>query len=566
MCDNSASVLNSNELMQTCPKCVDKHYFTSTEQERSHNLEYHSTSFLVRFKNNAGSEYELSVRQVDNAFPCPICQELFITKTACRRHLQMSCGAQYQMENHIEQVLPPVTIPDVLVIPSVESSTTETQASPRDHDFAVLAACHKENNSSEEKNKTVFIIEALKLKPFALQDQFGLDRYALAHTTVIDKLSIGQVSVCATNIPQKKRRLEDCKSCNACSPIASPGLEHLIAVSPYASALLSRTYVELDGAMCELLNEDWTFQPQLQYACAQVLAGSIFLNARNGQAIINNTVEVYGRKKSVDAHRERFSVKKGVATQTSLPPARETRYKDIWPLTIPDADGERLLLGTHSFNALVTSSLRLDLNEPGSIGGRTSSFRLLTSEDSAATRIYLDKESITAGIKISKNKDACFISVRNKLEQLRQLRSKFYDGSTYRLCRASGYLTLRHTCNPYTVFTLADFDQSSSKDGQAASTLFQDIAKAVLSHGSNAVLRRDALLRLRSQCLPDGNVGKILDKIIASFPADQEPVPVIGNIVLNAELEGLAQILSSYISTANKSVAAFVQESFSIDS
>src|SRR5690606_37214122 len=110
----------------------------------------------------------------------------------------------------------------------------------------------------------------------------------------------------------------------------------------------------------------------------------------------------------------------------------------------------------------------------------------------------------------------------------------------------------------------ADFDQSNSKDGQAAATLFQDMAKAVLSLGAKAALRQDELIGLRSQCLEGGNVRKMIDKIIASLPADQESVPIIGNAVLNAELEGLAQILSSYISTANRSVAAFVQECFSI--
>ncbi|KAF9973814.1 hypothetical protein BGZ75_001037, partial [Mortierella antarctica] len=249
--------------------------------------------------------------------------------------------------------------------------------------------------------------------------------------------------------------------------------------------------------MCELLNEAWTDQPQLQYACAQILAGSIFYNTQNGEAVINNTVEVYGRKLSVDAHRERFTVKKGVVSKTSLPPSR-TRYKDVWPLTLSDTDGHKSLLGTHSFNALVTSSLRLDTKEAASLGGAHSSFRLQDPQDSAATRIYLDEESVQAGLTIAKSKNASFVSARNKLEQLRQLRSKFHDGSTYRLCRASGFLTLRHTYYPYTVYTLADFDQSHSKDGQAASMLFQEIAKSVLDLGSEAALARETVLRLRS--------------------------------------------------------------------
>lgn len=116
-----------------------------------------------------------------------------------------------------------------------------------------------------------------------------------------------------------------------------------------------------------------------------------------------------------------------------------------------------------------------------------------------------------------------------------------------------------HAC---TVFILTDFDQSHSWEGQAASTLFQDIAKNVLHLGSMAVLRLDAVRTLRALCSTSGNIGKTFDKIIDCFPANQFTIPVIGNVALNAELEDLAQVLSSYISTANKSVVTFVQECF----
>ncbi|KAG0009927.1 hypothetical protein BGZ82_003769, partial [Podila clonocystis] len=238
-----------------------------------------------------------------------MCQELFFTKTTCRRHLQGSCGAKFEAE----QILPPVTIPEAPNIPASLSSVTKTVAPARDHDLAVFSACHTESESAEEKCKTLYIVEALKLRPFSLCDQLGIERYALAHTTVVDRLARGQATVCATNLAPRKRRLEEDIVCTTCSPNVPPGLEQVLAISPYASTLRTRTFVELEGPMCELLNESWSFQPQLQYACAQVLAGSIFLNTRNGQAVINNTVEVYGRKQSVDAHRERFGAKKGIA-------------------------------------------------------------------------------------------------------------------------------------------------------------------------------------------------------------------------------------------------------------
>ncbi|KAF9958060.1 hypothetical protein BGZ72_000925 [Mortierella alpina] len=536
-----------------CLICTADVVFDSPAQARSHRLEYHSPSFVVSVKTSSGTERDITVKQIDGAYLCPACQNPYPTKTACRRHIQTTPCVNYDPDP--DQVLPAITVPDVPKIPASSLSTAETIPSVRDHDLAVLSACNQLSESDEEKCKTLFIVDALKLRPFAIRSDLGLEQYALAHKTVLDKLVLGEVAVSATDIPRKRRCVE--------VPVTTvaPGLENLLSASPYASSLLSRTFVELDEPLCELLNEDWRLQPQLQYACAQALAGSIFFNTRNNQAVINNTVEVYGRKVSVDSHRERFSSKKGVVSNSSLPPSSfKTRYTLVWPLTIAGPDGEKLLLGTHSFNALITSSLRLDSRHPASVGGATSSFQLRESQDSAATRIFLDKEAVERAFAIAKDRRASYISVFNKLDQLRQLRSKFHDGSTYRLCRASGFLTLHHTCNPYTVFTLADYDQSQSTEGRAASSLFQKIAGGVLIQGSESTLHLDTVTALRSQCSELGNVGKALDKVISCFSSGQKEIPVIGNTALNAELEGLAQILSSYICTANKTVVDYVHD------
>ncbi|KAI8374702.1 uncharacterized protein BYT42DRAFT_615834 [Radiomyces spectabilis] len=45
------------------------------------------------------------------------------------------------------------------------------------------------------------------------------------------------------------------------------------------------------------------------------------------------------------------------------------------------------------------------------------------------------------------------------LYQLRQIRPKFDAASTYDLVRAFGPLTQAHLCYPFTVFTIADYDQ-----------------------------------------------------------------------------------------------------------
>ncbi|KAI8595148.1 hypothetical protein EDD21DRAFT_344865 [Dissophora ornata] len=171
-----------------------------------------------------------------------------------------------------------------------------------------------------------------------------------------------------------------------------------------------------------------------------------------------NTCEIYGRTKTVDIHREPIvSVKKGKPISTPLLPSTKLRYSDAWPLTLASKDGPRLVIGTQSCNALVTSSLRLDIPGIGSVGGSTLSFLLNTVEDSYATKFFLDQESVKAAFDLALNTDAWSVSNQNILSQLRQLRSKFLDPSTYFLCRASGYITRSHTCHPHSVFTLANF-------------------------------------------------------------------------------------------------------------
>jgi hypothetical protein len=73
-------------------------------------------------------------------------------------------------------------------------------------------------------------------------------------------------------------------------------------------------------------------------------------------------------------------------------------------MTIYALYGARLVIGTLSCNALVTSSLHLDLPEQASVGGTTLSFVLSTADISNATRIFLDQESVNAALVLAANK------------------------------------------------------------------------------------------------------------------------------------------------------------------
>ncbi|KAG9319151.1 hypothetical protein KVV02_000725 [Mortierella alpina] len=224
-------------------------------------------------------------------------------------------------------------------------------------------------------------------------------------------------------------------------------------------------------------------------------------------------------------------------------------------------DGPRLVIGTQSCNVLVTSSLRLDTLGMGSVGGSTTSFQLNTADDSKAVKIFLDLESVESAFDLARNKDAWTVSRRNILCQLRQLRSKFHDASTYFLCRASGYTTRHHVSQPYSVFTLINFDQSRPGSGAAAGSIFKTIAIRIIKEGENAKLYLSTLKECRGQC-GDTKIASILDAMIGLFSPETDSIPIIGNCQLNTQLEILAGHMSSFLATANKSALAQVEHSF----
>ncbi|KAI7889622.1 uncharacterized protein EV154DRAFT_565178 [Mucor mucedo] len=47
-------------------------------------------------------------------------------------------------------------------------------------------------------------------------------------------------------------------------------LMSILHYGPYAEQLSKRCFKQLDISSCQLLNEDWTFLPQLRFACAQL--------------------------------------------------------------------------------------------------------------------------------------------------------------------------------------------------------------------------------------------------------------------------------------------------------
>ncbi|KAK3829031.1 MAG: hypothetical protein J3Q66DRAFT_410540 [Benniella sp.] len=130
---------------------------------------------------------------------------------------------------------------------------------------------------------------------------------------------------------------------------------------------------------------------------------------------------------------------KGVPSPSSAPTSLPSQYKDIQLITL-HLLGPRLNIGTLIFNALVTSSLRLDASMDPNVGCSTPSFVLAQTEGASAT-IFLDLESLAAGRKLMSDPEARTTGKGDISLLFRQLTSDFHEPSTYFACRSSDFIT-----------------------------------------------------------------------------------------------------------------------------
>lgn len=444
-----------------------------------------------------------------------------------------------------------------LDMPSATQSIDMPTKKLRTYNEAINHAC-QQNGTENDKNKTMFIVDTLSLKPFTILDNHGHEENALAHDTIVNRLVTKHNFI--KSIPTMKRPYEDDNAalCINCSSQMHADLSNLLDTSPYSSLLKQREYIPLTDDICTLLNKDWQVYPQVKYFSAAVFAGSIILNTNINQAIMINTVEMYGRTKTTDYHRESFGRLKNSVITNSLPPPIKTLHQNVWPTSLDVRDGKKLVIGTQVSNALVTSSIRLDEKGFVSIGATTSHFTLDTIKDSLASKIFIDLDSLKSAKALIEDPSTTHVSgIGIIFHQLRQVRTKFHLPSTYSLCRASGPITISHTCHPFSLFTLSEFDRGRSP----SASIFRTIAIEVLSNNSNATLAKENVSRWINES--KGKRKAILSNILDLYESDDR-LPILHNAPLNKELEALAFLLIPNIVEANKSVEAQVKQVFEV--
>ncbi|CEG67171.1 hypothetical protein RMATCC62417_03638 [Rhizopus microsporus] len=326
----------------------------------------------------------------------------------------------------------------------------------------------------------------------------------------------------------------------------SDDLFHLItSTSPFYKFISNQSYIELSKDIVETLNNDWTFNPQLRFACSQAFAGAILLEGFT--AIIINCVEPYGRLKKTDAHHER---RLESSMHSSSYPQTESKYGWISSVIVEEDNVTKLKIGTTSFNLLVTSSIRLD-NKPNTqdiiqMGSKTTNF-----VPTVNTSIYLDKKSIELANSLLDNQATVSINQQNRLFQLKQIRSKFDCLSSYTMCRSFSTIATNMMFRPYTIFTLCEYDSPQVIESQAQklSTMFQSIAHSVINDGAAATVSVDVFQKVHDQLPHDSTAAPIISQIIAL--SEYGRIRIINNTALESLLQPLAKSMVTSIRNAN---------------
>ncbi|CAO3697231.1 unnamed protein product [Rhizopus microsporus] len=159
----------------------------------------------------------------------------------------------------------PIIKPNLkLDMPSTTRSIDKPTKKLRTYNETITHAC-QQKGTENDKNKTMFIVDTLSLKPFAILDNHGNEESALAHDTIVNKLVTKDDSI--KSIPTMKRPYEDDSATNSlcinCSSQVHAELSNLFDTSSYSSLLKQQEYIPLADDICTLLNKDWQFYPQV---------------------------------------------------------------------------------------------------------------------------------------------------------------------------------------------------------------------------------------------------------------------------------------------------------------
>jgi hypothetical protein len=323
-------------------------------------------------------------------------------------------------------------------------------------------------------------------------------------------------------------------------------LYHCLESSKYSGLLRHQGYEKINDSLLKVLNQDWKNKSHYRIASGQLLAGAILVDGR--QILLINCIELYNRKPSMDAHYERF----GTKFMDDSTPDFTNKYEGINVVSKIEDRSRKLIIGTMVFNALVTSSLRLDKdNAVPEVGASTYEFT-----PSKETSLYISLRSMKAALEtISKKAE---ISNPYDLDsQLRQVRSYLISPTSYICSRFSSEWTDALPFRPYTIFTLIEKSSTeASLDYMVASSILLKIADCM--RFKNGVMEKDVLKEVVVG-ESETNAKKILTQIFDLY-GNQDTLNLIGNRELEEILVELAKIATKQLKPANESIKLSIME------
>ncbi|KAL4213266.1 hypothetical protein AB4K20DRAFT_1864787 [Rhizopus microsporus] len=186
-------------------------------------------------------------------------------------------------------------------------------------------------------------------------------------------------------------------------------------------------------------------ESQVNFACAQVLAGAVLMNVSNGEATLVNTVKVYGGTKLAGIHRE-LPLSSSMSTSQLNQCMSTSGHTSEVQETVPKLALSRKLREAKS-GAVIMSFCHV-----------TTAYKNIHRLDQRQKK------------KIKSNVSTWPIEPFDLIAQARQLRSQFHHPTTYYFCCASSGATLFSHLQPYAVFTYCDYKGStkSMNNGKAS--------------------------------------------------------------------------------------------------
>ncbi|KAI7894733.1 uncharacterized protein EV154DRAFT_478125 [Mucor mucedo] len=344
--------------------------------------------------------------------------------------------------------------------------------SQRTYDQAFLFAMGETNRTSNSKKRALMFADFYDVVPVAVNDEDGNELDVNLSSSHIEQFQ----TMLSKPIPLTVRLPVQEAPPQTMLPTRDT-VNSIGEFGAYSSYLNKHGYTELTKDMIELLNQDWEIKPSQRFIAARALIGSVII-----------ALEVYCRDPDIDRHAEQRG-STGSARQTIS--VSSVGQNDFEISTMRQAEGcnisIKLILGAHSFNALVTASTRIDnLVDQPECGPNTVNFGV-SPNSHLKYKLYLDSESWSDSLALEKKTNLQSIYTHSRLMQLRQLRTRFDKLDTYSASRSAlfhGYLQ-----QPMTFFTYGK-NTTSINSGALSSRFLAMLATSVMRDGQNAHLRQ----------------------------------------------------------------------------